>query len=160
LTTLPSHPHVRASLLDRRLLRLPGLDSAAFDTGVLEHDPDVRHLRERLASAQAVVLVTPVNHGSYAGGLKNLLDHAPRRALQHKAALVAAAGSTLHPGATACDHLRAVVRSMGAWTVPTQLIAERADLAGGEVPQRLAARIDRAVGELMLVVSLLAPSVV
>lgn len=150
-------PYSTVGSLDRRLLRLPGLDADSFTTGALEADPDVAHLRERLAAAQAVVLVTPVQHGSYAGALKNLLDHAPRAALRDKAVLVAATGATLHTGATACDHLRAVVRSMGGWSVPTQLVAERAELIV-DPPERLTDRVDRAVSQLLQVARLLSPA--
>ncbi|WP_051813439.1 NADPH-dependent FMN reductase [Kitasatospora sp. MBT63] len=145
--------------LDRRLLRLPGLDADAYTDGTLALDPDVRHLADRLAAARAVVLITPVQHGSYAGALKNLLDHAPRAALRDRAVLVAATGASVHHGATACDHLRAVVRSLGGWTVPTQVIAERADLLGATAP-RLDARIDRAAAELLLGARMLAPAAV
>ncbi|MFD7914731.1 NADPH-dependent FMN reductase [Streptomyces sp. NPDC059752] len=143
--------------LDRSLLRLPGLDADAYTGGALARDPGVRHLADRLAEARAVVLVTPVQHGSYSGALKNLLDHAPRAALRDKPVLVAASGGTLHPGSAACDHLRAVARSLGGWTVPTQVIAQRSDLTAAEPPPQLAARIDRAVGELLLGARMLAP---
>jgi NAD(P)H-dependent FMN reductase len=143
--------------LDRRLLRLPGLDADSFTTGALEADPDVGHIRERLAAAHAVVLITPVQHGSYAGALKNLLDHAPRAALRDKAVLVAATGATVHTGATACDHLRAVVRSMGGWSVPTQLVAERAELIM-DPPERLIGRVDRAASQLLQMARLLSPA--
>ncbi|MFD0270312.1 NADPH-dependent FMN reductase [Streptomyces sp. NPDC127106] len=152
-------PGALVSELDRSLLRLPGLDADAYTGGALARDPHVRHLADRLADARAVVLVTPVQHGSYSGALKNLLDHAPRAAFRDKPVLVAATGGTLHLGAAACDHLRAVVRSLGGWAVPTQVIAQRSELIA-EPPPQLAARIDRAVGELLLGALMLAPATI
>ncbi|MBB1244407.1 NAD(P)H-dependent oxidoreductase [Streptomyces durbertensis] len=150
-------PGVSVTHLDRRLLRLPGLDADAYQHGELALSPDVRELGDRLAAARAVVLITPVQHGSYSGALKNLLDHAARSALRDRPVLLAATGGTLHLGASACDHLRAVARSLGGWTVPTQVIVERAELLTAPLP-RLTARIDRAVDEVVLAARMLAPA--
>lgn len=151
-------PEVESAFLDRRLLRMPVLDADAFAGGVLDGDPDVCELRSRIAGAEAIVVITPVQHGSYSGALKNLLDHAPRGAFRGKPVLIGATAGSLHPGAAACEHLRAVARSLGGWTVPTQLIAERSELLG-EPPAHLDRRIDRAAAELLLATRMLSPAV-
>ncbi|MEV8532245.1 NAD(P)H-dependent oxidoreductase [Streptomyces sp. NPDC051211] len=144
-----------AGQLDRSLLALPALDPERYRTGELLRDPAVARLRKEVAAADAVVLVTPVQHGSLSGVLKNVLDHLPDTAFADRPVLVAATATSLHNASGACDHLRAVVRALGGWAVPTQLMAQRSDFAD---PAALTARIDQAVAELARFASTLGPA--
>ncbi|WP_081982352.1 NADPH-dependent FMN reductase [Streptacidiphilus albus] len=77
-------------------------------------------LRERVAAADAVVLVSPVYHGGYSALLKGLLDLLPGDAFADKPVAVAANGSGPRTGTVVCEQLRTVARALGAWIVPTQ----------------------------------------
>jgi NAD(P)H-dependent FMN reductase/AraC-like DNA-binding protein len=79
-------------------------------------------LRSRARRADAFVFATPTYHGSFSGVLKHWLDQLERRALAGKpVGLMATCGST--PTATAVDHLRVVVRALGATAVPAEVVA-------------------------------------
>ncbi|MFI6447705.1 NADPH-dependent FMN reductase [Kitasatospora sp. NPDC050543] len=144
--------------LDRSLLNLPVLDPARYADGRLRQDPGVGRLLKEFAAADAVVLATPVQHGSLSGALKNTLDHLPDDALSDRPVLIAATAAGLHNAAGACDHLRSVVRALGGWAVPTQLLAQRADLAEAGAREALIRRIDRAVAELLRFATTVAPA--
>ncbi|WP_432011854.1 NADPH-dependent FMN reductase [Streptomyces cucumeris] len=134
--------------LDRALLALPVLAPERYVSGELFEDLDVRRLLKEVAEADAVVLTTPVQHGSLSGALKNALDHLPSTALRGKPVLLASAAASLYNGATACDHLRSVVRALGGWSAPTQIVAERSELARPEAAEALRGRIDAGLAEL------------
>ncbi|MGW0364198.1 NADPH-dependent FMN reductase [Streptomyces sp. NPDC002990] len=148
-----------AGELDGSLLALPALDPDRYRTGELLRDPAVARLRKEVAAADAVVLATPVQHGSLSGVLKNLLDHLPDTAFADRPVLVAATATSLHNASGACDHLRTVVRALGGWAVPTHLVAQRGDFADPAAREVLTARIDQAVAELARFASTLGPAV-
>ncbi|MFJ5883580.1 NADPH-dependent FMN reductase [Kitasatospora cineracea] len=81
---------------------------------------DPAGLLDRIARADAVVLVSPVYHGGYSALLKAVLDRLPGDAFADKPVAVAANGSGPRTGNVVCDQLRTVARAMGAWVVPTQ----------------------------------------
>lgn len=56
-------------LIDLRELELPVFDADVDDAG------DAAELKARIDRADAVLLGTPVYHGSYSGVLKNALDY-------------------------------------------------------------------------------------
>ncbi|MER5971859.1 NADPH-dependent FMN reductase [Streptomyces sp. NPDC002055] len=134
--------------LDRSLLTLAVLAPERYASGELYEDPRVGLLLSEVTEADAVVLTTPVQHGSLSGALKNTLDHLPSGALAGKPVLLAATAVSLHNGATACDHLRSVVRSLGGWAAPTQIVAERPELGRAEAPGALLERVDAGLAEL------------
>ncbi|WP_431045519.1 NADPH-dependent FMN reductase [Streptomyces sp. P1-3] len=134
--------------LDRSLLALPVLTPEAYVSGELFEDPRVRRLLKETADADAVVLATPVQHGSMSGALKNTLDHLPPTALSGKPVLLASTAAGLRNGATACDHLRCVVRALGGWSAPTQIVAERSELVRSAPDSALLTRIDTGLAEL------------
>lgn len=84
-------------------------------------DSQTRRLRDRVGAASAVVLATPVHHGSYSGLLKNALDHLEGDALDFTPVGLLAAGGNPRSAAVACEHLRSVVRAMGGWSAPTHV---------------------------------------
>src|SRR5438552_213135 len=68
-------------------------------------------LRERVARADAVVLATPVYHGSFSGLLKNALDQLSGDAFAGLPVGMMAAAGGPRSGSGVCDQLRAVVRA-------------------------------------------------
>ncbi|UPM42300.1 NADPH-dependent FMN reductase [Halocatena salina] len=103
------------TLLDLRALELPMLN-AETEAG----SEDTERLTATIAEADSVVLGTPNYHGSYSGALKNALDHCGREELADTTVgLLEVAGGEF-PG-TALAHLRAVCRTLHAWTLPTEV---------------------------------------
>src|SRR5262245_66652063 len=95
----------------------------------------------RLASAEAVLLASPVYRGSFTGALKNLLDLTPVEALRGKPVGIVAMGATLHHYLGVDWHLRAVLAWFGALTAPTSVYLESAHFKEGKLadPSALAA---------------------
>lgn len=101
-------------LVDLREYDLPPLDPD-------EPTPDdARALQRTVAAADAVLLGTPNYHGSYAGLLKNALDHCGRDEFGGTVVglLEVAGGSYPRP---ALAHLRGVCRTLNAWTHPLEV---------------------------------------
>jgi FMN reductase len=86
---------------------------------------------DAIASADAVVLATPVYRGSMTGVLKNLLDHVPVEALRGTPTGTAAMGGSLHHHLGAERHLRDVLAFFDALLDTLAVLAERL----GEAPQ-------------------------
>jgi len=103
-----------AVLIDRRDYDLPHYDPDADGTG------DGPRLRETLGGADAVILASPNYHGSCSGALKNALDYCGRDEFQGCTVglLEVAGGRFPRPALT---HLRAVCRTLGAWTLPIEV---------------------------------------
>ncbi|MFC4359035.1 NADPH-dependent FMN reductase [Halobium salinum] len=115
-------------LLDLRELDLPALNADEDTQG------DSAVLTERLRDADAVLLGTPMYHGSYSGVLKNALDYAGFDEFEGKTVgLLAVAGGSFP--VTALEHLRSVCRALNAWVLPHQVAIPRASRAfeGGVV---------------------------
>jgi NAD(P)H-dependent FMN reductase len=101
------------ALLDLRTLDLPPLD-ADRDA---EEQGDGARLLAAVDEADAVLLGTPVYHGSYSGVLKNALDYCGFDEFEGKTVgLLAVAGGSFP--VTALDHLRSVCRALDCWVVP------------------------------------------
>jgi len=104
---------------------------------------DLFDLREHLRDADAVVLGTPVYHGSYATPLKNALDYCGFDEFEATTVgLVAVAGGSFP--VTALDHLRSVCRALDAWVLPHQTAVPNAsrrfdgrELVGDDIRERL-----------------------
>jgi NAD(P)H-dependent FMN reductase len=111
-------------------------------------DSQTAALRARVAAASAVVLATPVHHGSFSGLLKNALDHLLGDAMENKPVGLIAHGSGAKGTTVAAEHLRTVVRAMGGWSTPTSVSVVPADLADGVVKPVVSARMDALIGEL------------
>jgi len=114
-------------LLDLREFDLPPLDPDIEGTG------DGERFAARVRAADAVLLGTPVYHGSYSGVLKNGLDYCGFDEFESTTVgLLAVAGGSFP--VTALDHLRSVCRALNAWVLPHQAAVPRASsaLAGGE----------------------------
>jgi chromate reductase len=92
--------------------------------------PAVRHLRERIAAADAVLFVTPEYNGSIPGVLKNAVDWASRprgeAALLNKTVAVAGASTGQYGALWAQQDLRRVLGVAGARVVCPELPVGRA----------------------------------
>ncbi len=86
-----------------------------------------------IASADAVLLASPVYRGSFTGALKNLLDLAPVEALRGKPVGIVAMGATLHHYLGVDWHLRAVLAWFGALVLPTSVYLESAHFKDGKL---------------------------
>jgi len=98
-------------LLDLRELDLPIFDADAQDDG------DAPELRRRLRAADAVILATPMYHGSYSSVLKTALDYAGFDEFENQTVGLLAVSGGSFP-ITALDHLRSVCRALDAWVLP------------------------------------------
>ncbi|WP_380675166.1 NADPH-dependent FMN reductase [Salinigranum sp. GCM10025319] len=109
------------ALLDLREVDLPPLD-ADLDA---EEQGDGARLLAAVDEADAVLLGTPVYHGSYSGVLKNALDYCGFDEFEGKTVgLLAVAGGSFP--VTALDHLRSVCRALDCWVVPHHAAIPRA----------------------------------
>ncbi|MDY7081656.1 MAG: NAD(P)H-dependent oxidoreductase [Halobacteria archaeon] len=101
-------------LIDLRDYELPTFDSDEQDVG------DAPEIRRKLGEADAILLGTPMYHGSYSSPLKTVLDYAGFDEFEGKTVgLVAVSGGRFPT--PALEHLRSVVRALNAWTVPVQV---------------------------------------
>jgi NAD(P)H-dependent FMN reductase len=108
-------------LLDLRSVDLPPLD--ADDDA--EDQGDGARLLRAVDDADAVLLGTPVYHGSFSGVLKNALDYCGFDEFEGKTVgLLAVAGGSFP--VTALDHLRSVCRALNCWVVPHQTAIPKA----------------------------------
>ncbi len=97
---------------------------------------------DAIASAEAVVLATPVYRGSLTGALKNLLDHVPIPALRDTPVGILAMGGSAHHYLGAERHLRDVLAFFGALTLPTAVYLSSRDFADGVPGERAATELD------------------
>jgi NAD(P)H-dependent FMN reductase len=125
-------------LLDLRAFDLPPLDPDVDGQG------DAAAFTRRVREADAVLLGSPMYHGSYSGVLKNALDHCGFDEFEGKTVgLLGVAGGAFP--ITALEHLRSVCRALDAWVLPHQAAIPRASAAfedGRLVDDTLAARVD------------------
>ncbi|QLK24598.1 NAD(P)H-dependent oxidoreductase [Natrinema zhouii] len=104
------------TLLDLREYDLPVYDPDVNDRDQGDAEAATRPVRE----ADAVVLGTPVYHGSYSGALKNFHDYCGFDEYEDTTVgLLATAGGGSY-GST-LDHLRITVRGVHGWVLPHQV---------------------------------------
>jgi NAD(P)H-dependent FMN reductase len=119
LSAAESYEGVETDLLDLRELEVPVFDADARAAG------DAADLRERVRAADAVLLGSPVYHGSYSSALKNALDYCGFDEFEDTTVgLLCVAGGSFPT--TTLDHLRSVARAVNAWVVPHQAAIPRA----------------------------------
>jgi len=110
------------ALLDLRSFDLPPLNPDVDDQG------DSAAFTRQVREADALLLGTPMYHGSYSGVLKNALDHCGFDEFEGKTVgLLAVAGGAFP--ITALEHLRSVCRALDAWVLPHQAAIPRASSA-------------------------------
>ena len=101
-------------LLDLREYDLPVYDPDADEQG------DEVAVKRLVREADAVALGTPVYHGSYSGGLKNVHDYCGWDEYEDTTVgLLATAGGGSY-GST-LEHLRITVRGVHGWVLPHQV---------------------------------------
>lgn len=144
-------------LIDVRDLHLPIADPE-FHHRQQEHPLEiVRHLDDRVMAADALMLATPVYHGSYSGVLKNLLDLLRWDAFRAKPVGILVHGGSDRTGSSVCDHLRLVIRTMSGHATQTQVITSKADFvtddSGGPigVNTETLQRLDRLAAETLFI---------
>jgi NAD(P)H-dependent FMN reductase len=137
----------RSALADLHDIALPPMSLESYcDT--LRTPRRVQTFVDLVAASDAVVLGTPVHHASFSGLLKGALDHLSPDAFDGKSVgLIANVGSP-RGGSVACDHLRAVVKALGGWAVPTQVVTHSSDLVGTSLDPAVDARLRRMAREL------------
>jgi NAD(P)H-dependent FMN reductase len=89
----------------------------------------VNEWRQSILQASALVLGSPEYHGSFSGGLKNLLDYLDIGMLEDKpTALVAVAGGP-RSGISTLNAMRNVLRNLHAPVIVEQLAVSQHDLS-------------------------------
>lgn len=134
-----------SELVDVTSLDLPVFDPDRFDAG------DAPDLRQRIRAADAVVLGSPMYHGSYASPLKTALDYCSFDEFEETTVglLVVSGGGFPTP---ALEHLRSVARALDAWVLPHQVAIPNAHDAfedGRLIDEGLAERVETLGRELV-----------
>ncbi|WP_410589379.1 NADPH-dependent FMN reductase [Amycolatopsis sp. lyj-23] len=109
-------------------------------------------IRRRVSGSDAIILATPVHHGSFSGLLKNALDQLDDAGFAGRPVGLLAHGSTATGTVGAADALRPVVRALGGWASPTSVGVATADLTsgpGGGLSPAVAERMEKLVGDLL-----------
>lgn len=111
------------------LLDLREYDLPTFDPDREREDAgDAAQLADRLRAADAIVLGSPMYHGSYASPLKTALDYCGFEEFEDTTVgLLAVAGGAFP--VTTLEHLRSVCRSLNAWVIPHQVAIPNAHTA-------------------------------
>lgn len=139
---------VEVTLLRVRDFPAEELLHAHFDS------PSARHLRELVASADGLVVGTPVYKASFSGALKVVLDLLPERALANKVVLpLASGGSPAH--LLAVDYalkpvlaaLKAQEMLSGVYAVDRQIAYPEAGRPA-QIADELRERLDEALDQL------------
>lgn len=113
-----------AEICEWDLVKMPlSIADPEYD-GIPQHNPDanVRELARMANAADAFVLGSPVYHNSYTGVLKNALDCLGDDQFAGKPV-----GLVAHKGIQPLDHLRIVVRSLGAYAITRQVVTHKDD---------------------------------
>jgi NAD(P)H-dependent FMN reductase len=107
-------------LLDLREYDLPAFDPDVDDADAGDADALKREVRE----ADAILLGSPMYHGSYSSVLKTALDYCGFDEFEHKTVGLLAVSGGNFP-ITALEHLRSVCRALDAWVLPYQAAIPR-----------------------------------
>ncbi|WP_135824376.1 NADPH-dependent FMN reductase [Halorussus ruber] len=107
------------------LLDLREYDLPAYDPDVdAENAGDAAELAQKVREADAVLLGTPMYHGSYSSNLKTALDYCGFDEFEHKTVGLLGVSGGSFP-ITALEHLRSVCRALDAWVLPYQAAVPR-----------------------------------
>ncbi len=101
-------------LIDLETMELPVFNADNSDAG------DAVALRSSVRAADAVILGSPMYHGSYSGALKNALDYCGFDEFENTTVGLLAVSGGSFPVPT-LNHLRSVCRSLNAWVIPHQV---------------------------------------
>ncbi|MFH5797759.1 NADPH-dependent FMN reductase [Haladaptatus sp. DYF46] len=133
------------TLVDLRAHDLPLVDS---DEAPPE---DAESLRETLRDADAILLGTPLYHGSYSSPLKTALDYCGPEEFADKTVGLLAVSADGFP-TPALEHLRSVCRALNAWTLPLEVGVPnaRSSFADGELTDPATAECVCRLGERLV----------
>lgn len=92
---------------------------------------------EAILKADAIVLGTPLYHGSYSGVLKNALDCLTGDAFMGKPVGLVSSGSNIRKAHQACLHLTTVVMTMEGTPAHTQIGTGKEDFIKGNMGLQL-----------------------
>ena len=111
---------VSTELLDLREWELPLIDadSEKSDAG------DAAEFAARVRAADAIILGSPMYHGSYSSPLKTALDYCGFDEFADKTVGLLAVSGGAFP-VTALDHMRSVCRALNAWVLPHEAAIAR-----------------------------------
>jgi FMN reductase len=119
------------------------------------HDQAVDDAVAAASTAGVLVLATPVYRATYSGALKAFLDRFPTDALIRTAVVLAATAASPAHFLALDTGGRAVVASLGGWTVPTVVYATGADFTDGIPDPSLLETLGVALGQAQSVATLL-----
>lgn len=133
---------VEAEILDLRNMTLPFCDGG----NDYPEYPDVEVLREKVKTADGLILATPEYHGSLSGVLKNALDLMSFEHLSQKVTgLISVLGG--QSNSNALNDLRIIVRWVHGVVIPEQIAVGQAwqafDSEGNLKDDKLADRFDK-----------------
>ena len=130
-----------AEILDLREMTLPFCDGGSEYPDYA----DVEVLRDKVKTADGLILATPEYHGSVSGVLKNALD---LMSFEHLSGKVAGLISVLggQSNSNALNDLRIIVRWVHGWVIPEQIAVGQAwqafDSEGKIKDEKLSQRFD------------------
>jgi FMN reductase len=122
---------------------------------------DIQRYQQKVASADAIIIATPVYQAAYSGALKLLLDLIPQKGLEGKTVLPLATGGSLGHLLALDYALKPVLSALAASRLLASVFVtddafERADSGAYRLADGLAQRLDRALNELFNPVQALA----
>jgi FMN reductase len=112
-------------------------------------DEALRQARAAIATADAVVAVTPIIHGGYSGSFKSFVDLVGVSGWTAKPVAVGACGGTLRHSLAVEHVVRPLFVCLRAVPLPTAVYATSTECAAGRVAGALRARIERVAGEVL-----------
>jgi FMN reductase len=122
-------PSLEIDIINLADVRVAFADGRAPDA----YGDDTASVVNRIASADIVVLATPVYRASFTGSLKNLLDQLPVETLMGKPCGIVSMGATTHHFLGVEWHLRDVLTWFGAIVPPTGVYLSSADFVDGKL---------------------------
>lgn len=110
-------------------------------------DPEVDEAVAAASAADVLVLATPVYRATYSGTLKVFLDRFPTGALDGTAVVLCATAGTPSHFLALDTGGRALVASLGGWTVPTVVYATGSDFSDGVPGAAVLETLSEALGQ-------------
>jgi azobenzene reductase len=112
--------------------------------------PQVKRLIDLATEADGFFICTPEYHNGISGALKNALDYLSGKHFSGKTAAIVAAAGGGKGGINALNNLRLVIRGVGGFVIPEQLVVDPEDIKDDgtlheNVQQRLSSMLDRLI---------------
>ena len=110
-------------------------------------DEAVEHAVTTASAADVLVVATPVYRASYTGALKAFFDRFPYGALTKTAVVLVATAAIAEHFLALDTGGRALIASLGGWTVPTAVYGTHDDFVDGTPSEELLTKLREAVNE-------------